>query len=627
MLTLADHPALRLGDPDPWARTLDEVFGARLYEYGVQSVAGRDILQRRRYAGDPWAYMRDVLGWLLTPQQDGVIELLEHDTRVLIPSANNVGKTFVLSAYGVYVMDAVASLPDPENGLAEQGARVLLPGPDHDTVFETIYSEMLTHAARAESRGYLMPGIRSDRSVLWRVRPKWHVEVLTPPRRVNQAVAHTASGRHHRNQIALIEEGQGVEEPLWRAAEGMCSSEGNKIASSFNPTEPIGPAYQRSRTGAYRVKHLDAFEHPNVIARRGVIPDAVDVKVIDARVRSDCRDRGPAFDRAGVPLIPMDPTYGDFLYALPPLELTDAERAADQHARDDGILGSPLGVPHVYRSTSSFVAQVRGQWPTTSDAGLFSVADVDAAVTRWRMGADPASPPDRVGLDPSREGDDEPVACPSWGETADALITRYAAAQLEGPAAIAAITATGRIRCGDCVVFARGDGPDVALQAHRRFPASPFVVDEGGVSTSPLDHLARVLRRQVAGVSFSAKPLRVLPDEPWSENMRTQLYVRAAMLVRRGLVDIPDDPLLREELLAHETWPKTRSESVFNPSKGREEKIRVPSVALIEKDEIKKRIGRSPDRADAWVLSLFAPAPRAPKPLLHGTISRRTLGV
>src|SRR5687768_12127006 len=69
---------------------------------------------RRRYAGDPWAYCRDVFGLELTPQQDEALEAMERETRLLIAAANNVGKTFLLGAYADYVFDAVAAIPDDE---------------------------------------------------------------------------------------------------------------------------------------------------------------------------------------------------------------------------------------------------------------------------------------------------------------------------------------------------------------------------------------------------------------------------------------------------------------------------------------------------------------------------------
>ncbi|MCH8297514.1 MAG: hypothetical protein IH873_05560, partial [Chloroflexi bacterium] len=161
----------------------------------VVGTGRRKPAERRKYAGDPWAYFRDVLGWTLTKQEELALDEIEKHDRLLIPSGNNLGKTFVLSGYGCYRFDAVAALPDEDRGLEEQGCQLLLPGPDHNTVFATIYSAILEHANRAESRGFGMPGLRSEKSIHWRVRPRWHVEAFAPPKHVGQEVAHSASGR------------------------------------------------------------------------------------------------------------------------------------------------------------------------------------------------------------------------------------------------------------------------------------------------------------------------------------------------------------------------------------------------------------------------------------------------
>lgn len=566
---------------------------------GAKAQAAREVAARRRYVGDPWAYHRDIFGVDLTPQQDGVLELLNRATRVLIPSANNVGKTFLLAGWGIYCFDVLGALEG--DGEAELGGRILLPGPDHPTVFATIYSRMLALALRAERRGHLMPGERSENSVLWRVRPEWEMEAFSPPKRVGQQVAHTASGRHHRNQRALIEEGQGVPEAVWKAAEGMCSSEGNQVASSFNPTEPMGPAFQRAQSSTYRVIHLNALEHPNVRARENVVAGAVAFSVIDARVRDDTRDRGP------YPATPLEPEQHDVVYALPP----EGGDVAEEHGpREDGIPGHPDGQPRVYRPNAAFTAQVLGQWASDADGGLFRPGDWDAGVHRWRQRPDPSTPPDRVGADMAREGGDETTAAPAWGETGGAILRLYADAQLDGAAAVERIRHENRARVGEIRVLAKGDGVDTAQALDKLFPRSPFIMDESSVGSSPYDHLTRVMGRDATGVSFSNTPLDPLPGEPYSENLRTQLYVRAAMLVNRGLVDPPDDPLLREEILAHRVEPTRKTVERRDPRTHRIEKIRVDAVALISKDDIKKLIGRSPDRADAFVLSVFDAPPR-----------------
>jgi hypothetical protein len=564
---------------------------------GAVAQAKRDPLERRKYASDPWAYGADILGITHTQQESEVLERLMTSSRLLLPSGNNLGKTFTLAEWGLFRFDVLASLEGEDD--AEQGARILLPGPDHATIHATIYSEMMTLARRAELRGHLMPGERSEVSVLWRVRPKWEIEAFSPPKATNRNVAHTASGRHHMNQAALIEEGQGVPEQLWKGAEGMCSSEGNQIASSFNPTESLGPAYQRATNGTYDVMHLSAFKHPNILERRAVIPAAVSLATTERRIRSDCRDRGPA--RMTQP----DIEHLDFVYALPP------DGAEERGPRDDDILGHPDGVPHVFRPNAAFTGQVLGQWPVDSDRGLFHPGEWDAGVARSKASPEPETIPDGVGVDLAREGKDETVGAPRWGTDAAKLLKRYADAQLEGPAAIAELIDHHRIRIGELKVFPKGDGPDTAIALSKEYPDSPWAMDEGGVGASPYDHANRVLGRDVIGVSFGANPLAPpLPGEPFCENMRTQLYVRAAMLTARGLIDPPNDPILREEIMAQKLEYSRKTVERLKPGGGKE-KIRIDVVQLIAKDDIKTVIGRSPNRADAYVLAVFeAPPPR-----------------
>ena len=596
------------GPADPRSRVIAEAALRGLRgEGGRKAVCGpRIAADRRKYIGDPWAYFRDILGITLVPQQEEALQMIESFSRVLIPSANNVGKTYLLGGYGVYYLDVVGSTPDPESG-EEMGARVLLPGPDHPTILRTVYSKMMVMAERAESKGHKMPGERSIKSVTWQVKAEWEVEAFSPPKKVTQEVAHTASGRHHINMVALIEEGQGVAEDVWRGAEGMCSTDGNKIVSSFNPTEPSGPAYERARTD-YHVLHLDAFDHPNVRRRSVVVPGAIGFKVIDHRV-GKCSDRGP------YPLNVPDIEHDDFLYALPPPFAGWEEKGA----RDDSIPGHPDADVHVWRPTSIFQAQVRGQWPKSFDGGLFSPAKIDASMKRWREGRSPAEVPDRLGVDCAREGDDDTMFCPAWGESGDSLIRKYHNLEMGNQLrAIDEMLANQRIRVGEIHTAPKGKGPPVVEAILRVFPDQcPWNVDEGGVGASVLDHALLVLRLHgVTGVSFAASAPPRLPGEYLCDNTRAALYCRASMLIDRGLVDIPDDPILRSELLAHSLVSSTRVvEEIVNGSVIKERK---PSVLILEKPQVKKKIGRSPDRADALVLALWADPPPKKKTMWFG---------
>ena len=557
----------------------------------------RDIVERRSYLHRPADYMREILGVTLTPQQVESLALIDAEDRVLIPKGNNTGGTFLLAAYGLYVFDVLAAQPDTAEGLEQQGARVILMGPDHSTIESTIYAQMLLHARRAEARNppKKMPGRkRSEDSVNWTERPDWTIEAFAPPKYTMQEQAHSASGRHAKVQVILITEGAGVHEALWRAADGLASSRGNKIISETNPTESGGSFYKRARSGAWRVLHLSALDHPNVRTRTYVVPGAIDYRAIDDRVRVSCQDRG------AYPDVQPDATFEDFVYAL-------AQRTAeDKGARRDGQLGHPAAPLRVYRPGSQFAAQVLGRWPKGDDAGLFSPAALDAAVDRWRETNDPDEPPDRVGVDCAREGNDDTCAAPAWGEDAASLLRALRELELAGDAAgLEALRATRRVRVGEIRAAPKGDGPSVAQWLALRYGSSPWCVDESGVGSSVLDHARHQLKIDADGISFSESPEAPLPGESTCDNLKATLYVRAAAVLRYGLCDAPDDPVLREELLAHELVYSTRSVERVMPD-GSTHKVRVPSVRVLAKEEVKKKIGRSPDKADAFVLALFA---------------------
>lgn len=589
----------------PAERKLAYLYAQRKYGGSITKPEAltRNAAERRKYAGHPQKYITDIFGWKLIPQQEAVLQAIEESNRVLIASATATGKSWILGAYGIYFLDAVAAQVDEEQGLSEQGARVLLPGPDAKTIKATVYSHMLKHADRAERQGNLMPGTRSDKSVLWRVRPEWEVEPFSPAHRIGVNVQASASGRHHRNMLAIFEEAKGARESLWLAIEAMCSGLGNKIAAAFNPTESAGPAFMRSISVGWRLVELSAFDHPNVRTRSTVVYGAIGHEDVDQKVRAWCTDRGP-LDRTQ-----PEAKHRDFLYALP---VGQAKEPPDikRRRRADGILGHIAGIVHVYRPNASFQSTVMGQFPLESDDRLFSRAKLQDSMARWKLGQDPdllRRPPSAVGADTALEGDDDTVGVPRWGASADQLLRGYAEAQKESREAAQRYAAGHRMRLGWPRSFPKGDTIDTATALHKEFPGCPLNVDSAPAGIT--EHLARVLKREACPVVFGGDTIETVPGEELSENRRTQMYLRLAMLVSCELADLPDDPMLFKELLAQRIIRgKVRTVDVRVGRAMEKQKREV--VLLAPKDEVKAEIGHSPDRSDAAVLSIDDEAPK-----------------
>ncbi len=556
---------------------------------GARSVASRDPEERARYAQDPWAAARDIFGIDLVPQQDEVLEaILRHD-RVLIPAANGVGKTFLLAFVGLWGFDCHGAILNEEG--QEQGARILLPGPKRETVFQTTYAEMLALAGRASRRGHLVAGYEnaSRASVLWKVREQWNIEPFTPPSRTGRRQAHTAAGRHHVLQWALIEEGQGVVESLWAATEGMCSGMGNKVVSPTNPTEAFGPFYSRVQSGGWKVVTLCSFDHPNVQRRETVVPGAIAHTMIDHWVKSKC------IRIAGADSAEPSPDFNEFLYALPP------EDVEEDVPRTDGVPGHRDGEVAVWRpSAPDFEPKVLGRYPKVEQGGLISAQAYDAAVDRWKSRKAPQRPADRIGVDTASEGADLNIAVPSWGDDAWTLLTRWAEAQANhGPtsSACARMLKDERIYVGESQVLPKGRGHELAHTCLERFPRSWWCVEDMDSGKSLIDHGHEVLgHEKIARYNPMGDPPDPILEQQVAGNMRAAIWLWFAMLVGRGLIDLPPDALLRQEVLA------------MSIKANRSKRIDGDTVAVVyadDKKSLREKLGRSPDRADGVVISLF----------------------
>ena len=489
--------------------------------------------------------------------------------------------THLLGAIGVWWQDAVGSQPDEEEDGRCQGALWLMTAPDAETVHKTVWARGLEHIKRAIRNGHPMPGEFSDKSVLWRIRAEdWHIEKLSPPQRVGQEQQHGASGRHHKNLLITIDEGPGVDAARYRAAEGMASGATNKIVVVGNPTEPIGPYAERAESGEYTVVRISSLNHPNVVERREVIPGgAISHVTIDRMISKQCLDRGEYVPGKNEP----DPAFFDFLYRLHPWVGSDKQDqipdplptvdevviVGEQEYRVLGHRDAPL---HVFRPDNRFLSSRMGIFPLESQDGLFPAPFINRMFERWQAMAKNGEISalererrgyDRVGLDPAEEGGDVPLAYPMW-------------------------------RVGDLAVFdypkdlRRGLDREIAAQAYHLFGSKPeYIVDVIGVGTGVGTRLddagCKVERFKGSETAYNDED----EGEPPFVNKRAAAYWRASILVKQGKVAVPADAELKEELLAIKA------------------EYRNGKLLIVSKKKLREILGRSPNKADAFVQALW----------------------
>lgn len=214
----------------------------------------------------------------------------------------------------------------------------------------------------------------------------------------------------------------------------------------------------------------------------------------------------------------------------------------------------------------SYVVRVNilGQFPTRQADKLLDIADVEAAMQRTLAPRAWEGEARVIGADIARYGDDASTFFPRQGRMA------FQVKEFRG---------LDTVQVGDELI-----------RSIEKWRAHAANVDEGGVGAGTLDHCRnRGYGHKVYGVQFG---MRAQEHERF-ENRRVEMHWRAAEWVKGGGC-LPKDPLLAQELAAPIYWFDKR---------GR--------VCLEQKADIKKRIGRSPDRADGFVLTFandFGPA-------------------
>jgi len=241
-------------------------------------------------------------------------------------------------------------------------------------------------------------------------------------------------------------------------------------------------------------------------------------------------------------------------------------------------LASPEGVAkleaHFGKGSPVLSVRVEGEFPTSGDRTVVSLALIEDAVLRWTENADKALPsePLVVGLDCGRFGDDPTVAIARRGHRVVAVFDN----------------------------LPKADGPDTAglilkrLREHK-LNGSPLLgptekpkihVDVIGIGAAVFDSLKRSRDCDAVAVNVSnASDVKPSDGFPGYHNLRTQVHFAAADWLGAG-GEIPP----HEQLQADLTVPEYSFDS-----NGR--------FQVEEKDQIKRRLGRSPNHGDALTLT------------------------
>ena len=379
------------------------------------------------------------------------------------------------------------------------------------------------------------------------------------------------SGKHAPYLLFIVDEGDAVPPEIYRAIEGCMSGGFARMLIMLNPRSKAGPIWKMTREHRANIVQLSALSHPNVVQGEEIYPGAVTRDVTVRRIQEMSR--------------PLAPYEGKDIQCFEVPTFLAGHAAVSK----DGSTYPPLPAGWRKVTDNSLWYMTFGIYPPQGDNQLISEEWVDAAVTRWhayvaRFGEAPPVNVDAIaGVDVADFGVDSTVLIPRWGSFVGHPYT-WGGVEL-------------------------GASSDRVLDIIKRFPrnskglpgVSRIMVDANGLGAglpALITRNGRLTRRiRTVGVRITEKPDQkaMIGKEVLGDFyiLRDQLWwaMREWLRADTGAM-IPPDEELRQELLT--------------PTYHVNSKLQ---VVVMTKDDMKAALGRSPDKAEALMLT-FTPSTR-----------------
>ena len=371
------------------------------------------------------------------------------------------------------------------------------------------------------------------------------------------------SGKHSAHLLFLVDEADAVPPEVFEGIDSCMSGGEARLLCMFNPKAQQGPVYQMETDQRAIFVNLSALRHPNVLTGEDIIPGAVTRETVVRRINQWTR-----------PLIEgEEPTEAkkfdvpDFLVGTTALSL-------------QGIPYPPLPEGTRVIMESAFSYMVLGRYPEQGENQLISVDWIKAARERWdkyvaERGEKPPEVRPRLGLDVAEFGQDFNVPALRYGNFVPRIERIW-----------------------------QGVDPTIsgerAAELCRIYNVDTILVDGTSYGSSIAPQISKLSKRKdyegiksvhCVSVKVAGKPSPMITSELGEFfQIRDQIWWATREWLRTEEAMLPPEPMLIEEL----TTPTY--------------KINIRGkIQIMDKDTMREKLKRSPNFADALVLT-FMPA-------------------
>lgn len=509
------------------------------------------------YIKDWNLFAQEVLGVCLDPEQAAVLTSVQNNKRTSVRSGTSRGKDFVAAVAAMCFFYLTPKWN--EKGEMVENTKVAMTAPTERQVKDVMFAEIGRLHNRAKNRDMGLPGrlsglgIRTDET-------EWFLTGF----KADDNNAEAWTGFHASNTMYVVTEASGMPDLVFDSIEGNLHGN-SRVLIVFNDNTGKGFASNTQKYGNWSRFTLDSLNAPNVLHKREIIKGQVSWETINEQVKMWCT--------------PINET--DFI-----------------ESEGDFFWTNELGEKGCYRPSDLFRTKVRGMAPKSPEGTLVPYEWIEEANKRWKLlGAEKTGQSLRLGVDVAGMGRDSSTFCFRYGN----FVEKFESHQSGGKADHMAIAGKTKqiIEAATQSEYNENTGRYDTIKAY----AFIDTIGEGAGVYSRLQEQGvknaiscKYSEAPSYKPSWSSKeqPLRDATNQYEFFNMKAYLYwsIRDWLdPANKHNPALPYDGELNEELT--QTGWEFRSDG----------KIKIES-----KEDLKKRIKRSPDKADALANTFYPPS-------------------
>lgn len=239
------------------------------------------VLNQFNYWRSDWnAFVSDCFGVTLDKEQQEILSAVQHNSRITVSSGTSRGKDFVAACAALCFFNLTPRWNKKKELI--ENTKVILTAPTDRQIKNIMMPEISRLVRKAENRGIELPG-RITISDIRTENKEWFLTGFKADENNREAW----SGLHAVHIMFVITEATGISDNIFETIEGNLQGD-SKILLVYNPNISTGYAAKSQKSDDWKKFRLNSLNAVNVTEKKDIIPGQVDYKWVKSRLEEWC---------------------------------------------------------------------------------------------------------------------------------------------------------------------------------------------------------------------------------------------------------------------------------------------------------------------------------------------------